>query len=117
MTDDWDSSAELPRVEPFMEELLADQRALALKVLEEASEVHGAWQNVFEHNNDEDLWDWTDVLDECMDVVQATVNLAYALVLENATRGEQNLDAVERELHNAYVRVYRKNDELWRYHR
>lgn len=117
MYDDWDSSAELPRVEPFREELLGDQRSLALKVLEESSEVHGAWQNVCEHNNDEDLWDWTDVLDECMDVVQATVNLACALVLENATRGKMNLDAVERELHNAYRRVYRKNDELGRYYR
>lgn len=117
MYDDWDRRIELPQVEPFMEELLFYQRALARKVLEEASEVYGAWQNVFEHNNDEDLWDWTDVLDECMDVVQATVNLAYALVLENATRGEQNLDAVERELHNAYRRVYRKNDELGRYYR
>lgn len=117
MYDDWDRRVELPQVEPFREDLLVDQRALALKVMEESSEIHGVWQNVCEHNNDDDLWDWTDVVDECLDVVQATVNLVCALVLENATRGEQNLGAVERELHNAYKLVYRKNDELGRYYR
>lgn len=44
-------------------------KAQALKLLEEAAEVYGAWQL----NSD------TYVLNECMDVVQAVVNLLAAL--------------------------------------
>lgn len=44
-------------------------KAQALKPLEEAAEVYGAWQL----NSD------TYVLNECMDVVQAVVNLLAAL--------------------------------------
>ncbi|MEQ2952557.1 hypothetical protein [Collinsella sp. CLA-AA-H302] len=44
-------------------------KAQALKPLEEAAEVFGAWQL----NSD------THVLNECMDVVQAVVNLLTAL--------------------------------------
>lgn len=46
-----------------------DDKAQALKPLEEAAEVFGAWQL----NSD------TYVLNECMDVVQAVVNLLAAL--------------------------------------
>lgn len=49
----------------------------ALKVLEEASEVHGAWQRYGAE-------DWKDVLlDECADVIQATLNLVAALGVED----------------------------------
>lgn len=43
-------------------------KAQALKPLEEAAEVFGAWQ----------MGTFTDILDECMDVVQAVVNLLDA---------------------------------------
>lgn len=52
-------------------------KAQALKVLEEAAEVFGAWQEA-------DGYDFADflvepVLDECADVIQATCNLVAAL--------------------------------------
>lgn len=52
-------------------------KAQALKVLEEAAEVFGAWQ-VYD---DSDIYGLlTDaVLDECADVIQATCNLVAAL--------------------------------------
>ncbi len=55
-------------------------KAQALKVLEEAAEVFGAWQ----------AWDGrggseTEVLSECADVIQATCNLMAALGCEDAT--------------------------------
>lgn len=45
-----------------------DSKAQALKPLEEAAEVFGAWQ----------MGGGTGLLDECMDVVQAVVNLLDA---------------------------------------
>lgn len=52
-------------------------KAQALKVLEEAAEVFGAWQEA-------DGYDFADflvepVLDKCADVIQATCNLVAAL--------------------------------------
>ena len=61
----------------------------ALKPLEEASEVHGAWQAMasaeLAHGGDcvlARLWRER-VLDECADVIQATLNLVAALGIED----------------------------------
>lgn len=57
-------------IQPFLN--VRRDKAQALKPLEEAAEVFGAWQG----------YDGPDggmrLLDECMDVIQATVNLLYA---------------------------------------
>lgn len=53
-----------------------DDKAQALKPLEEAAEVFGAWQ---------DCDDMHDLIDECLDTVQAIVNLLAAV---GATQGE-----------------------------
>ena len=61
-----------------------DDKAQALKPLEEAAEVFGAWQ---------DCDDMHDLIDECLDTVQATVNLLAAV---GATQGE--VDAAIRRM-------------------
>lgn len=61
-----------------------DDRAQALKPLEEAAEVFGAWQ---------DCDDMHDLIDECMDTVQAIANLLAAV---GATQGE--VDAAIRRM-------------------
>lgn len=55
---------------------ISPDKSIALKPLEEAAEVFGAWQ----------MWDLVrapyekdKLLDECADVIQATVNVAAAL--------------------------------------
>ena len=69
------------RVEPDREQ--------ALRVLEEASEVHGAWKAMASaelvHGDDcvlARLWR-RNLLDECADVIQATINLVAALGVED----------------------------------
>lgn len=69
-------------------------KAQALKVLEEAAEVVEAWKDFDEVREDETRWygephDLTyaarnDLLDECVDVIQATANLMAALGVEDA---------------------------------
>ena len=68
---------------------VAPDKAHALKVLEEASEVHGAWQAMasaeLAHGGDcvlARLWRKR-LLDECADVIQATINLVAALGVED----------------------------------
>lgn len=61
-----------------------DDKAQALKPLEEAAEVFGAWQ---------DCDDMHDLIDECMDTVQAIANLLAAV---GATQGE--VDAAIRRM-------------------
>ena len=61
-----------------------DDRAQALKPLEEAAEVFGAWQ---------DCDDMHDLIDECLDTVQAIANLLAAV---GATQGE--VDAAIRRM-------------------
>lgn len=56
-------------------------KAQALKVVEEACEVFGAWQNA-----SRSVYAWTDrlaLLDECADVIQATCNLIAAMRVED----------------------------------
>ena len=57
-------------------------KAQALKPLEEAAEVFGAWQRFYEchtKTNEESL------VDECADVIQATCNLLAALGVTDLT--------------------------------
>ncbi|MEY8436133.1 hypothetical protein AAK967_00075 [Atopobiaceae bacterium 24-176] len=105
----------LPVVEAFSPDRLGDRKALAVKVLEEAAEVFGAWQNVYELNNEWDPWDYEIVLYECADVIQATVNLACAVVEDHYGDGGLRLDRVESVLDDAYVYVHEKNDGRCRY--
>lgn len=60
-----------------------------LKILEKASEVHGEWQKMVSaemaHRDDcvlARLWR-RNLLDECADVIQATLNLVAALGVED----------------------------------
>lgn len=71
------------RVEPSKEQ--------ALKPLEEAAEVFGAWQRL--ESFDKTYWcefpAWrerivSDLLDECADVIQATANLMASIGMEDA---------------------------------
>lgn len=57
-------------------------KAQALKVLEEAAEVFGAWQKWQKRPCDDERGDVA-LLDECADVIQATCNLIAALGVGN----------------------------------
>ena len=51
----------------------------ALKVLEEASEIFGAWQALDGHWWDDEDQEEELLVDECADVIQATCNLLESL--------------------------------------
>lgn len=74
-----------------------DDRAQALKPLEEAAEVFGAWQELESMRRSPFLSAWRDMrddlIDECMDTVQVTANLLAAI---GATQGE--VDAAIRRM-------------------
>lgn len=74
-----------------------DSKGQALKPLEEAAEVFGAWQELDSMRPTTSKRDWVDMrnrlIDECMDTVQATVNMLAAI---GATQGE--VDAAIRRL-------------------
>ena len=82
-------------------------KAQALKPLEEAAEVFGAWQVYEKVREDEtqvlgEPHDWTahfrdNLLDECADVVQATANLVAALGVEDFTLYMQMCERRNRE--------------------
>ena len=59
---------------------IAPDKAQALKPLEEAAEVFGAWQ-LWDEHPDGDLGERlaSDLVDECADVIQATCNLLAAM--------------------------------------
>lgn len=59
-------------------------KAQALKVLEEAAEVFGAWQQ-WEDADSDMKDDYTDLLNECADVIQATCNLLAAYEVKDFT--------------------------------
>lgn len=72
-----------------------DGKGQALKPLEEAAEVFGAWQaryNMRFASRDAQGAFRDDLIDECMDTVQAIANLLAAI---GATQGEVD-DAIER---------------------
>lgn len=66
-----------------------DSKGQALKPLEKAAEVFGAWQELDSMRNSPFLSAWRDMrddlIDECMDTVQAIANLLAAI---GATQGE-----------------------------
>lgn len=61
---------------------VAPDKAQALKPLEEAAEVFGAWQRFYEGptKTNEEL-----LVDECADVIQATCNLLAAIGVYDLT--------------------------------
>lgn len=71
-------------------------KAQALKPLEEAAEVFGAWQELDSMRRSPFFSAWRDMrddlIDECLDTVQAIVNLLAAV---GATQGEVD-DAIRR---------------------
>lgn len=69
-----DGSVNIGKVATFTG--VKNDKAQALKVLEEAAEVFGAWQNAEDSGFDESSMG--PILDECADVVQATCNLLAA---------------------------------------
>lgn len=74
-----------------------DSKGQALKPLEEAAEVFGAWQELDSMRTTTFKQDWVDMrnclIDECMDTVQAIANLLAAV---GTTQGE--VDAAIRRL-------------------
>lgn len=68
---------------------VSDSKGQALKPLEEAAEIFGAWQELDSMRPPTFKQDWVDMrnclIDECMDTVQATANLLAAV---GATQGE-----------------------------
>lgn len=65
-----------------------DGKDQALKPLEEAAEVFGAWQKCDDTRYAATTVRWTfreDLIDECMDTIQAVANLLAAV---DATQGE-----------------------------
>lgn len=73
---------------------VSDGKGQALKPLEEAAEIFGAWQE-FDSMRNVPTWRGMrdDLIDECMDTVQATVNMLAAI---GTTQGE--VDAAIRRL-------------------
>lgn len=73
-----------------------DDKAQALKPLEEAAEIYGAWQECDDMRFSQIMTARReyrqDLIDECLDTVQATVNLLAAV---GATQGEVD-DAIRR---------------------
>ena len=59
---------------------VAPDKAQALKPLEEAAEVFSAWENFRDDASDVKR---SAVVDECADVIQATLNLVAALGVED----------------------------------
>lgn len=65
---------------------VSDSKGQALKPLEEAAEIFGAWQEFDSMRNVPACRDMRDdLIDECMDTVQAVANLLAAV---DATHGE-----------------------------
>lgn len=81
-------------IRPFRQ--VACDKERALKPLEEAAEVFGAWQELDSMRRSPFFSAWRDMrddlIDECLDTVQATVNLLAAV---GATQGEVD-DAIRR---------------------
>lgn len=70
-------------------------KAQALKVLEEAAEVFGAWQ-VYEKAGKGDVFRDV-ILDECADVIQATLNLVRALGVDDFREWVDRCEQRQRE--------------------
>lgn len=94
-------------IRPFMQ--VACDKEQALKPLEEAAEIYGAWQQLTIHDGatpDDGartamLRDY--VIDECVDTIQAAVNMLAALTVEQG------------EIDMAIVRMDARNDMRGRF--
>lgn len=78
------TSINVGEVETFRD--VAPDKAQALKVLEEAAEVFGAWQDWDRVNGEDEIkaiMRRAMVVSECADVIQATCNLLAALGVED----------------------------------
>lgn len=88
-------------IRPFRQ--VACDKEQALKPLEEAAEIYGAWQELITHSrttHDVDartamLRDY--VIDECVDTIQAVVNMLSALTVE---QGEIDMAIDRRDARN-----------------
>ena len=85
-------------VRPFPD--VTDDKAQALKPLEEAAEAFGAWQDYEgSHGHTRESYRFK-IVDECADVIQAAVNLAAAVGVEDMSA--------------AMLSCYRRNHERGR---
>ena len=90
------------KVEPFMK--FVEPKAQALKPLEEAAEVFGAWQAAGIDGSDSITPEMReDIVYECLDTIQACVNLF------------DSIGATEAELRDSARKVYANNVERGRY--
>lgn len=76
-------------------------KAQALKVLEEAAEVFGAWQQWEANEHDPNMRD--DLLYECADVIQAVCNLAHSLNCESLAPWQLDV-VIENEARGRYIK-------------
>ena len=78
-------AVEIGTVQTFAD--VRPDKAQALKVLEEAAEVFGAWQLWDDLDTDERRDGFNDIclMNECADVIQATCNLISAYGVTNFT--------------------------------
>ena len=89
-------------VEPFMK--FVEPKAQALKPLEEAAEVFGAWQASGIDGSDSITPEMReDIVYECFDTIQACVNLM------------ESIGTTDAELREAASKVYANNVERGRY--
>ena len=90
------------KVEPFMK--LVEPKAQALKPLEEAAEVFGAWQaSGIDGSGSITPEMREDIVYECFDTIQACVNLL------------ESIGTTDAELREAASNVYENNVERGRY--
>lgn len=90
------------KVEPFTK--FVEPKAQALKPLEEAAEVFGAWQaSGIDGSGSITPEMREDIVYECFDVIQACVNLL------------ESIGTTDEELHEATSKVYANNIERGRY--
>ena len=90
------------KVEPFMK--FVEPKAQALKPLEEAAEVFGAWQASGIDGSDSITPEMReDIVYECFDTIQACVNLL------------ESIGTTDAELRDSASKVYENNVERGRY--
>ena len=100
------ASVKIPPVRAFAR--VEADKAQALKPLEEAAEVFAAWQHAEgsrEHYKDPEIraistyaWvEWSVLVDECCDVIQATCNLLAALGVTDLTEAMAACEQRNRE--------------------
>lgn len=94
----------LPSIEPFKAELLEDQKALAVKVLEESAEVFSAYEDYKRFGDIQFVKNH--LLYECLDVMQACINLLVSV---------SDKDPKDIAFEEVYRIVHENNAERGRY--